>query len=161
MRILEAARLVLGGTIDLDPASTPEANERVKAVRFFTAEQDALADDTLWMPEDGEWSGSVWLNPPYDAGLCAGFAGRLLQELAAGTVERAIWISNNAMETKWAQGLQCVALCYCNLAGRVKFLDSLGEERLSPLQGQAVLGFGVDVGLFRQAFGQIGSVWVR
>ena len=158
VRILEAARVVLGGVIDLDPASTAAANERVKAVRFITELEDGLNPGTLWMPEDGEWGGSVWLNPPYDAGLCAGFAERLVAELGAGTVENAVWLSNNATETKWAQGLLRVADAVCFPAGRVKFLDTLGEERLTPLQGQMILGFGVDCGVFQQTFGGIGEL---
>ena len=53
--LVEKARYVLG-EIDLDPASSPIANEAVKARRVFTAEQNAL-----WQPE---WKGRTFLNPP-------------------------------------------------------------------------------------------------
>lgn len=163
-RILAAARQVLGA-IDLDPASTAAANERVGAVRFLTAEDDALDPATLWMPEGPEGvhpdgcGGKVWLNPPYDAGLCAGFADRLLAEMEADHVDEALWLSNNATETKWAQGLLRVADALCFPAGRVRFLDSLGDEKLSPLQGQMVLYFGANVAEFTAAFSSIGVVW--
>ncbi len=52
--IVESARLVLG-SIDLDPASSEEANQIVKATRFFTCE-----DNGFTRP----WSGRVFLNPP-------------------------------------------------------------------------------------------------
>lgn len=52
---VEAARSVLGG-IDLDPATSETAQQKIKAGKFFT-----LADDGLKQ----EWQGRVWLNPPF------------------------------------------------------------------------------------------------
>lgn len=54
-RYIEAARRVMGG-IDLDPASCELANRTVKAMRYYTKEQNGLL-----LP----WYGNVWLNPPY------------------------------------------------------------------------------------------------
>ena len=58
--ILDAARYVLGGQIDLDPASSEAANEAVGAKTYYTASN----------PEGGAlahpWHASrLWLNPPY------------------------------------------------------------------------------------------------
>jgi hypothetical protein len=52
--IVEAAREVLGG-IDLDPASCLEAQQTVRAERYFTRGVNGL-----FQP----WSGRVFLNPP-------------------------------------------------------------------------------------------------
>lgn len=52
--IVTKARNLLGG-FDLDPASTPEFNERIGAGRIFTQADDGL---------EHEWNGRVWLNPP-------------------------------------------------------------------------------------------------
>jgi hypothetical protein len=43
--IIEAARRVFGGTIDLDPASCREANRVVRATKFFTKDDDGLQHD--------------------------------------------------------------------------------------------------------------------
>lgn len=52
--IVEASRELLGG-IDLDPASCAVANETVRAKKFFTRDDDGLAQ---------KWRGLVFLNPP-------------------------------------------------------------------------------------------------
>lgn len=54
--IIEAARSCMG-SIDLDPASCEEANERVKAKYYFTKEDDGLNRPwnlTRWFREEGE-----------------------------------------------------------------------------------------------------------
>ena len=53
--ITDAAREVFGGEIDLDPASSAEANGLVRAKAFYTQE-----DNGLTLP----WEGNVWCNPP-------------------------------------------------------------------------------------------------
>ncbi|GLC40892.1 hypothetical protein PLESTB_000011800 [Pleodorina starrii] len=55
--ILTAVRKMFGGVIDLDPCSDEQANESVKAARFYSAEEDGLA------PENA-WAGKIFINPP-------------------------------------------------------------------------------------------------
>ena len=143
-KIIEAARSTMGG-IDLDPASSEKAQETVVADSFFTAEDDGLNQD---------WSGRTWINPPYEAKL----VGPFVEKLLSGPVEQAIILVNNATETKWGQALLERADAICFPSGRIQFLDSEGSPKQSPLQGQMIVGIGVEVESFRREFQSIGAV---
>src|SRR5688572_17987036 len=58
--IVERARHVLGGVIDLDPASDSFAQETVRATRYITREENGLV--TPW--HGRAKPGNVFLNPP-------------------------------------------------------------------------------------------------
>jgi hypothetical protein len=53
--IVEKVREVLGGKIDLDPASDAFGNSRIKATTYYTENIDGLTKT---------WSGRIFLNPP-------------------------------------------------------------------------------------------------
>ena len=142
--IIEAARGCMGG-IDLDPASSEKAQETVGAGSLFTAEDDGLSQP---------WAGRVFLNPPYESKLVGPFVEKLLSE----PVEQAIILVNNATETKWGQALLERADSVCFPSGRIQFLDSEGIPKQSPLQGQMIIGIGVEVESFRREFQNIGAV---
>jgi len=143
---IAAARLVMG-SIDLDPASTKEANEVVAAGTYYTA-----ADDTLNLP----WGGRVWMNPPYARPLIDHFCAKLTEEYAAGNVKQAITLTNNATETGWFHALAEVGAAICFPRHRVKFWHPRKEA--VPLQGQAAFYLGEDIGAFRREFLQFGFV---
>lgn len=145
---IKAAREVLGD-IDLDPASSDIANQTVQATHYLTAEVDGLAH---------EWSGRVWMNPPYSSDLIGQFISKLIQHYDEGKIEAAIVLVNNATETRWFQELAQNAFAICFPKGRIKYLDSSGTPANTPLQGQAFIYFGENADLFKAVFQQFGVV---
>lgn len=155
--IIAAACAVMGG-IDLDPASSPVANEIVRAERYYTA-----ADDGLMR----QWYGRVWLHPPFRHPVIGKFINRLL--VTRDDWDQAIVITNNASETAWGQRLLREADATCFPRRRIRFWnvdEVMGFAPAgSPLQGQMInyfaptYGVGVDhVGFFKREFGRLGVV---
>lgn len=127
----EAARRVMG-EIDLDPASSEEANAVVGATQIFTIDDDGLTQN---------WFGRVWLNPPYAQPFIAQFCDKLAAEFDAGNVTEATVLVNNATETGWFRTLVARAAAVVFPSGRVRFW-SVGGSVGAPLQGQAIIYMG-------------------
>lgn len=147
-RYIDIARTTMGG-IDTDPASSDVANSIVGASRYFTQVQDGLQQ---------QWTGRVWMNPPYAEGLVADFVEALVVKFDSGEVEQACVLVNNATETQWFQRLLRSASSLCLLQGRIKFLDKQGVEAKTPVQGQALLYLGKQVDRFVRACRGAGTV---
>lgn len=111
--VLEPARRAMG-SFDLDPASCEKAQRTVKATRFFDLEDNALERD---------WSGNVWLNPPYSRGLIEQFVDKLLAEATKSDAQmfRATTIVNMASSTKWFHRLLGGASLVCFVDHRIQF----------------------------------------
>ncbi len=107
-RYIEAARAVMGG-IDLDPASCSDANEIVKAVRYYSIDDDGLAQ---------AWYGRVWLNPPYgktnNKSTIERWIKRLINEYQAGNVTTAILLTTCDSDNQWFQLLWDYPICFTN-----------------------------------------------
>jgi phage N-6-adenine-methyltransferase len=146
---VDLARAVLGG-IDLDPATSEQAQETVQADRYFTAEHDGLKH---------QWPGRVWLNPPYARSLIPQFVHKLCEEIVAGRVTAAIMLTHNYTDTTWFHEAAQLAGAICFPQGRVTFCAPDGELA-NPTQGQTFFYFGKDTRRFGDLFRDVGRVWV-
>lgn len=149
--LIAAARSAMG-SINLDPASSAIANRTVCADRFFASDDDGLSK---------QWSGNVWMNPPYAQPLISQFAEAVSDRFDSKQIKRACVLVNNATETTWFQRMLASASAVCFLRGRVKFLDPEGNPSGAPLQGQAVLYLGENPHRFATSFGDLGCVLVK
>jgi len=149
---IEAARAVMG-SIDTDPATNDEANNRIKATLFYTSETDG---------RDKEWRGNVWMNPPYAQPLIAEFCDALVGKHNSREFKQACVLVNNATETAWFQSILSVSDCVCFPVGRIKFIDKAGSPSGAPLQGQAILYLGNKAERFEKEFSKFGPVlWTK
>jgi phage N-6-adenine-methyltransferase len=147
---VDAAREVMG-TIDLDPASSEKANEVVKADKFFTSEDDAFEQD---------WTGKVFMNPPYSSDLIKPFCEKYSDEIANGHIEEGVVLVNNATDTAWFLLLAATADAACFTTGRIHFWSPT-KDTSAPLQGQAILYSGKNVKGFVEKFKEFGHVWEK
>jgi DNA N-6-adenine-methyltransferase Dam len=144
-RIIEAARLTLGGTIDLDPATSKKQNDEiVHATHIFTEQDDGLTKP---------WHGRVWLNPPWNN--AAGFTTKLIEEHQAGRVKAAILLVNGlSMLAKWWAPIWNQPLC---LARVPFFIVAKGKtEPTTPIA--AIAYFGPDEARFFKHFFRVGPI---
>jgi hypothetical protein len=144
-KYIESARLVLGN-IDLDPASCPAANKVVSAARFFSLEEDGL---------QREWSGRLWLNPPWgDVG--PRFVDKLLESFQAGSVPAAVLLVNShATDARWFQPLWDFSLCFTS--PRIRYWQS-DSERQRPNSGSVFVYFGPERRAFANEFSKYGAI---
>jgi phage N-6-adenine-methyltransferase len=146
-KYIELARAVLGD-IDLDPATNAQAQEIIRATRYFTKADNGLAH---------EWHGRTWLNPPYETKLIAKFVKKLCAERKAGRVTAAIMLTHNYTETRWFQEADGIADAICLYRRRIRFFKPDGTLA-KPTQGQVFFYFGDNVRKFASIFRAVGRV---
>lgn len=144
---VELCRAVMG-SIDCDPATSRHAQKAVKAKVAYTEADDGLSK---------EWTGNVFLNPPYKMPDVAHFVNKLCDSVEAATVVQAILLTNNNTDTDWWQRAASLASAICLTDGRIKFYNAIGEES-SPTNGQSFCYFGRRPAKFRDVFAKTGII---
>lgn len=144
-KYIEAAREVLDG-IDLDPASCEMADSIVKARAYYAIDDDGLSKD---------WSGNVWLNPPYgDAG--PRFIKKLIEQYESKKIDSGIVLLNShSTDAGWFQPLWDYALCFTD--HRIDFYKN-GEQASSSTHGNVFIYLGPKQKKFSQVFSEFGAV---
>jgi hypothetical protein len=145
--IAEPYRQLVGGQIDLDPASCAEANAVVQAQQYFTQAQNGLLRP---------WFGHVFLNAPFS--VMAQFVEKTLLELESGRVSSLLCLTNANTEVAWFRALATRANAICWPAKRIAFWLPGGHTMANNPRGQALFYFGQDAQGFAMKFQHIGAI---
>jgi DNA N-6-adenine-methyltransferase (Dam) len=144
--LVDAARMLYGGVIDLDPASHADANENVQASRYYTVEDDGLAQP---------WHGRIWLNPPYNS--WGPWVTKLLAERLTGNVEAAVVLCETRVTTaKYFAPLLAACSARLTIEGRLRFW---GPDAARPDEGHEIFYLGPDPAGFAQHFAPFGKIF--
>lgn len=146
--ILDKAREVLG-TIELDPATSDIAQQRVRALNYFTAKDNGL----LY-----EWKGRVWCNPPYSAALIKKFTAKFLEQYNNGNMLEGIMLTNSGTDTQWNTPLSNGVQAYT--VGRISFVQPDGTQKATGSRGQCFTYFGPNPDKFIEVFTRSNFCWV-
>lgn len=146
--IIEAARATLGG-IDLDPASSAIANERVRAESFFTKEDDGLSK---------MWWGRVWMNHPFGRIENPQWIGKIEHEFSEGNIDAACCITFACTSEAWFRPLLHYPQCF--LSPRTNYYLPDGTLKRGVSKGSVVTYFGPHTSLFARFFAPLGVVKV-
>lgn len=152
-RYLDSVHVVLG-EIDLDPASSEEANKHVRAKAFFSAKDDGLSQP---------WFGTVFLNPPYgrtdDGGsVASAFCVRAIEAYVGGDVSAAIVLVNSVHSQKWQAPLYEYPVCFVD--HRIEFVSVDGSQNENPTFQNIFVYLGKNLALFADEFSKLGYVMV-
>ena len=134
--------------VQLDPCSSAAGNERVRALCYFTREEDGCAK---------AWSGDVYVFPPPQfAGL---FGSKLMGEMLAGRVSRALFLAPSGLGDED----EALLLRNSQLTGVVHELertmfDVEGGKSVKAPSRMVLYVFGIDRKLLYDAFDPWGKV---
>lgn len=161
--VLERVRSYFCGPIPFDPATAPD--NPTQAIRFCAGPAGTLfAKDTLESKNGLEvsWDWPWWVNPPFNREWIEkiGLEGARRNELGLAL------LPCNRFEEAYHQRMmeRAKAVCFVNARpwgknGRIAFISSIDGEACSANPfGSMILGFGVNLDDFVEAFQMLGNV---
>ena len=153
--VLDAVREVFGGGIDLDPASSAEANKYVGAARVFTKEDNG--------PVNRLWWGDVFVNPPSGRPDRKSLSlPEQFWEVMKGNlknIDQGIYLGYNLELLRMCDGILQFPICVPDK--RLKFVPLAGQKAGSPQHGNFITyvpGTVDRTDMFLNAFSKIGAV---
>lgn len=148
--ILDRVRKVLG-YIDLDPASSAEANVNVQARRFFTKEDDALTQ--TWDAD------TIFLNPPGGKIGNRSKTALFWDKLLDSNFTQAIFLafSLEALQTTQSSKHSIGEYPFCVPKKRIRFMrgDSVGP---APSHSNVIVYIGFKPARFARVFSDLGVI---
>ena len=132
------------GTIDLDPCSNSIGEPNVPADTHYTEGDDGLSL---------EWSGRVYMNPPYGRGIDE-WVAKLDAGYQNGRITEAVALLPARVDTRWFRILRDYPVCFVN--GRLRFSDA--DPAPFP---SAAFYLGPDKAKFVAEFAPIGDLYRR
>ena len=144
VKYVEAVREVLG-TIDVDPCSNEEAQEIIKAEKYYTKDRNGLAE---------YWYGNVFMNPPYKSKILNTFVDRLLLSVRQREVYSFIVIVYDKTDTHWYHKLLNSSNALCIHYGRIQY----DVKKSGNPHGTNIFYMGKNVALFKYVFNKFGRV---
>ncbi len=133
------------GQIDLDPASSKEANKVVKAKSFFTKRTNGLKQ---------RWHGRVFLNPPFDDWPT--WIAKLDKEVGARHVKQAVVIGPANISAFRPLLLRNGLLFVPN--ERPRYYDPHSDKLIDPPFGSLICYVGPEGNQFAKVFGARGLI---
>lgn len=131
------------GAIELDPCADPK--KTVPALNHLTEEDDGLTF---------EWSGKVFMNPPYGAGIKV-WVEKLRKHHVDGDVPEAVALVPSRTDTAWFAMLRDYPRCF--VRGRLRFS---GHDNSAPFPSCAFY-LGPNSERFIQAFEDLGDIFEK
>jgi phage N-6-adenine-methyltransferase len=118
----------LGLTFDLDPSSPHGVETCVPATRKYTIFDNGLKK---------EWSGRVWLNPPYGREIVQ-WVDRMIDH------KNGIALVFSRTDSDWCQRAMHSADAVLFLSGRIEFIAGQGQNVSRAAAGSMLLAWGDD-----------------